>query len=184
MLLQETQQQLKTGNFESVDISREGEPTLRLGALLGLAKKIGDDTTLPLRLTTNGLIYQQDTAEMLKSNGVSFVSVALVTRDPDQYDKIMTPNIQHNSIASEDNAPRPHGAVCHFIQTALAAGLTVEATGVARQDVNQEETEEFAKALGIIEKFRWRPYVLAVKHRIIIKVPLLGLKTSFRARSG
>lgn len=164
VLALETLQQLKQGHFESVVFAGEGEPTLRLATLLMLASKIRKEcNSLPLRLTTNGLVYDENTAELLKSSGISAVSVALMTYDPDQYDDIMKPNVPESIVSSSTdnriNAQlRPHVVVCQFIQSAIKAGLTVEATGVARQDVNHRKTEALAANLGIQGKIRWRPY--------------------------
>ena len=151
-------------SFEAVVFAGEGEPTLRLLGLLGLAKRIRHYSDLPLRVTTNGLVYQENAAQRLQSSGISSVSVALMTHDPDQYDELMQPVVvtsdhsSSSSSSSSSNNLRPHDVVCRFIYHALEAGLTVEATGVKHEDVNAVATEEFAHSLGIKEKFRWRPY--------------------------
>ena len=150
-LAEEAQQQLEKGSFESVVFAGEGEPTLRLGALLELAKTIASTSSLPLRLTTNGLVPSKETAGMLQDSGISACSVALMTHDAATYQEIMQPS----TISADLN---PHETVCQFIQESLKAGLVVEATGVARPDVDKDKTEELARSLGVKEPFRWRSH--------------------------
>ena len=152
-LFLETKQRIETGAFESVVFAGEGEPTLRMADLVGLATKIRKEYhAMPLRLTTNGLIAQDDAAQILKGCGLSAVSVALMTHDSGQYDELMKPNLADNDDTTA------HEVVCRFMQDSIQVGLAVEATGVAREDISQAATEELAKALGIEEAFRWRPY--------------------------
>ena len=155
-LFREACQRIETEAFDSIVLSGEGEPALRFPALVRLATKLKNKyDTLPLRVTTNGLITQQDAALTLKSCGISMVSVALMTHDPDQYDKIMNPSLPIDVVTRT----RAHEVVCHFIQDSIRVGLVVEATGVAREDVDQSATEKFAEKLRVEEtSFRWRPY--------------------------
>ena len=152
-LFLEAEQRIETGAFESVVFAGEGEPTLRMTDLVWLATKIRKENhTMPLRLTTNGLFARDNATQILKACGISMVSVALMTHDPGQYDELMKPNLADNDDTTA------HEVVCLFIQESIKVGLSVEATGVAREDVSQAATEKLAKALGIEETFRWRPY--------------------------
>lgn len=147
-LTAEIEQQVASGKFESIAFSGEGEPTLRLRALCNIAEGISGK--LPVRVTTNGLVTTENTADLLKSSGVSSLSVALMTHDPEQYDKIMYPIFSHST--------RSHDVVCKFIQTAVSIGLEVEATAVERQDVDKARTQDLADRLGVTGPVRWRPY--------------------------
>ena len=150
-LAEEIQQQIDTGKYEAVVFAGEGEPTLRLGALVKIAETVSSGRSIPLRLTTNGLVQSSETASLLQSSGISSVSVALMTQDPAQYKEIMRPKMIFDRVD-------PHDVVCQFIRTSLQTGLTVEVTGVARPDVDQGKTEALAKSLGVTEPFRWRSY--------------------------
>ena len=131
----------------SIVMAGEGEPTLRLEEMLQLIKllqtKHGDELP-PVRVTTNGL---NNVAEELHSGGVSKVSVALMTADPDQYDELMSPAVENG-----------HQRVCQFIRDAVRVGLEVETTGVDRPDVDKSETEELSDLLKVPGSVRWRPW--------------------------
>ena len=177
-LYQEAQQQMDAGRFESIVFGGEGESTLRLAALASLAAKLAKNnpqSSLPLRLTTNGVMSQSVTTKtagsdsqmdnkddnnipkLLRTSGITSVSVALMTHDPLQYDSIMLPNLILSSNDGKDKNTA-HKMVCQFIKNAVQAGLQVETTGVARPDVNQQKTEDLAKLLGVEKPFRWRTY--------------------------
>lgn len=153
-LLKEAQRAIDTGNYDCLVFAGEGEPTLRPRALLALAKHLGSKNDIPMRLVTNGIIQNDNMAELLHSSGISSVSVALMTHDPVQYDNIMMPNLG----SASNQQPRAHEIVCQFISNSIQSGLRVETTGVQRPDVHQGKTEECAKSLGVTEPFRWRSY--------------------------
>jgi wyosine [tRNA(Phe)-imidazoG37] synthetase (radical SAM superfamily) len=151
-LLKEIQDQIsQPGNdLSSIVISGEGEPTLRLDDVLSLAKLLADTSftsSIPLRLTTNGIVPAADTAEQLKAHGVTQVSVALMTADKAQYDELMKPMIVD-----------AQSQVCRFIEQARETGLDVEVTAVDRKEVNKTELEELTQSLNVSKEVRWRPY--------------------------
>lgn len=144
--------------ISSVVLAGEGEPTLRLGDLLKFVSELhelsSDTDTInyklpPIRLTTNGLV--ESSSEMvachLKTAGVHSVSVALMTGDPQQYDDLMHPLIDH-----------AHYQVCQFLENAVKVGLEVETTGVDRPDIDKEMAERLSLSLGVEKPMRWRPY--------------------------
>jgi TatD family-associated radical SAM protein len=153
VLLQEIQDQVQREdiNFDSIVISGEGEPTLRLDDILELTKKVTETLSTqplpPLRVTTNGLVPSDDTSQKLKRSGVSQVSVALMTSDKEQYETLMKPLI-----------PDGHSAVCRFIKQSLESGLEVEVTAVDRQEIDKTKVEKLAKRLGVTSAVRWRTY--------------------------
>lgn len=181
-ILQEVQHELTTSPsfYESIVFAGEGEPTLRFPWLIQMAREM-TAYGLPLRLVTNGLLvlpnnndcdnvnYNPDAvlqhcvhaAEQLKENGVSSVSVALMTAIPEQYQDLMQPMLVSSPI--KDNAGdaptmTAHGRVCRFIESAVKVGLDVETTGVDRPEVNKLQAEDLATKLGVRNPFRWRPY--------------------------
>jgi hypothetical protein len=162
----------KKGNkWNSIVFAGEGEPTMRLEDLLALAELLRNNigtssTTVPcpqLRLTTNGLIVPSTTTttvasssssydnipQRLHDSGITKVSVALMTADPQQYQDLMMPLV--------DSA---HLRVCNFIQQAVAVpGLDVETTAVERQGVvDKQATEALSDSLLVTNPVRWRPY--------------------------
>lgn len=160
-LYEEISQQIENKNFESIVFAGEGEPTLRIGALLNIAKRISQQNKndIPIRVTTNGLVaaaHKESTAaNLLKSSGVSSVSLALMTHDADQYDDIMQPQLPpHLSEAKE----RAHGIVIQFLKDAVSVGIGVEITAVERPDVDKSSLETYSRKLGIPKPVRWRPY--------------------------
>jgi organic radical activating enzyme len=154
-ILAEVHQLWNQGVYESIVFAGEGEPTLRPNALISLASHLKTNfrNVPPLRLTTNGLICnEQIMTQLLHDANFHSVSVALMTHDPDQYDEIMKPLLDVSSSL------RAHEHVCEFIHEALAAGLSVETTGVERPDVDKIQTEGLAASLGVTKPFRWRSY--------------------------
>jgi molybdenum cofactor biosynthesis enzyme MoaA len=174
-LLEELQQSYTS--IESLIIAGEGEPTLRLTELLELVQKFrttrnnknGDPKTTMIRLTTNGLIDDNDNntiaqvVESLHDAGVSHVSVALMTADADQYNR----ELMQPVMGSHDN-------VCKFIQEAIRVGLQVETTAVDRPDVDKEATEALARELKVTTPVRWRPYFGWTKQDVCIIITKIG----------
>lgn len=164
--------------WDDIVIAGEGEPTLRLEGLIDLvhqlhtvkmekATGVDEDPRLykpSIRVVTNGLVRTDDTKQLVQSirlnisdaqcNMVDSFSVALMTHDADQYDKLMQPDYHY--IAPEKK--RAAHVVHDFIRACLDAGIIVEATAVSRSDVNKAATEEVAANLGITLPVRWRPY--------------------------
>lgn len=163
-LFQEIQEQAvqTEGEFSSIVISGEGEPTMRLDDLLVLAKMLTSSSSSPInlppvRLTTNGLAPSDDTAKMLKNSGVSQVSVALMTSDKDQYVELMNPQVSSSSTTTTVN-DMGHSIVCNFIQQSIKVGLDVEVTAVDRDEIDKSKVESLARSLGVSKAVRWRPY--------------------------
>ena len=129
-------------------IAGEGEPTLRLTALESFVQEVRDrGISSTVRVTTNGLLPMDDVAQRLKDCGVDAVSVALMTNDPKQYNRLMKPLTY-----------KGHKTVLKFIQKALQIGLGVEVTAVKQPGVNSHKTDELAKSIGVKNPVRWRPF--------------------------
>ncbi len=93
--------------IESIVFAGEGEPTLRMDAILSLSKLIRDNIhkDIPIRVLTNGLLYydyddnmerknkhRETTLHDLKDAGVTSLSIALQTSCPIQYNELMDPS--------------------------------------------------------------------------------------------
>lgn len=153
VLMEEVKERVKRqeDNFEAIVIAGEGEPTLRLSALLSLARSISQKFDTPIRVTTNGLA-SVDCVKEMKDVGVDAVSVALMTADTDQYNKLMEPIM-------DDKHKSAHEMVCEFVREAVEVGLEVEVTGVDHGlVVDKSQAERLAASLGVTSPFRWRPY--------------------------
>lgn len=156
--------------YHSVVIAGEGEPTLRLSALLAVSRAASSLDALPVRVVTNGLggaiPNHHRVLPRMREAGVTSVSVALMTSQPDQYGALMRPVLHPEFVKATrmagtddlDISVLAHGIVCGFISEALGCGLEVEVTGVDRPDVNKDEAEKLAADLGVHKLFRWRPY--------------------------
>lgn len=135
-----------------------GEPLLKLRALEGAAGLIREQSAIPMRLNTNGLVPKSevvDTVRQLKDAGLSGVTVALATADPQQYIELMKPEpIRLSPVFS---IPLGHAEVCSFVSVCAAAGLKVECTAVAAPGVQIEATEALAHNLGA-NSFRSRTF--------------------------
>jgi MoaA/NifB/PqqE/SkfB family radical SAM enzyme len=167
--------------LDSIVFSGEGEPSCRWDDLIELTSMFHNDPTIQravksrndggepspsLRLTTNGLIDVKNMAmttayvplpsssvpQFLFDSGITHVSVALMTHDPELYDELVQPSFL--------NGAKPHSMVCKFIQESVQVpGLDVEVTGVDRQGiVDKSKTEALAASLGVTNPMRWRPY--------------------------
>lgn len=139
-------------SLNSIVLSGEGEPTLRLWDMLQLVQDLKtapqECTPTTVRLTTNGLVDSPDSVvAKLKTIGIASLSVALMTADSDQYEELMTPAV-----------PGGHGRVCRFIEHAVNAGLDVETTGVDRPDVDKVKAEELSRNLHVAMPMRWREF--------------------------
>eukprot|EP00592_Proboscia_alata_P013082 CAMPEP_0194388636 /NCGR_PEP_ID=MMETSP0174-20130528/99639_1 /TAXON_ID=216777 /ORGANISM="Proboscia alata, Strain PI-D3" /LENGTH=212 /DNA_ID=CAMNT_0039180117 /DNA_START=343 /DNA_END=981 /DNA_ORIENTATION=- len=178
-------QSLSNQPFDAFVLAGEGEPTLRLPAILALADfirgKLSSSNQIPIRVVTNGLTYAipeyyigescVDPILQMKDAGVTSLSVALMTASPSQYDDLMKPveltrlknkiQLKWRSNSKEylqNEAVRAHDLVCEFIHSAVLAGFDVEVTGVDRPDVDKFKAEALALHLGVTKQFRWRPY--------------------------
>lgn len=142
ILKDEIQGQMERSEWTELRLGGEGEPTLNLSAVEYLSREFSDKITMTVM--TNGLT---DCASSLKEWGISGVSVAFPTSDPNQYLTLMDPLV--------DNG---HERVCSFVLSALACDLQVELTAIDRPDVNQVKAQELARFLGVETEIRWRPY--------------------------
>ena len=149
-LMEEILQQQQHFNVKSIVFSGEGEPTIRFDDLLELARKLRDEPTtssLPLRLTTNGLEQSKDSAKKLYANGITQVSIALMTAESNQYDEIMKPSCVGG-----------HSQVISFIEQAIDTGLDVEITAVDRDRVDKQKLEDLVQSLQVDKDVRWRSF--------------------------
>lgn len=164
-----------TDNIDwTIVVAGEGEPTLRLDALIELVGRLRDvvpqcttGTGTSLRITTNGLLDPENTERLLKACTTTSdkqnvllpitFSVALMTHDADHYDQLMQPRLG-SAHGSGTQQLRPHEQVQSFIRSAVAAGLDVETTAVDRPDVDKTRTNQLAAALGVTNPVRWRIY--------------------------
>jgi hypothetical protein len=174
-------------SFEVV-IAGEGEPTLRMDALLSISHKLQshhkaqNQSLLPIRLITNGLVYtipnfgyspynlqrngtiplhRHTVLRDMMEVGISRISVALNTANRHEYDVLMEPSCFSSGSALPGMA---HDMVCEFILEAAKLGMEVEITGIDRQDVDKVETDRLARMLLSVaertkrSKVRWRKY--------------------------
>ena len=159
-LLEEIRQHFQEEQtIESIVISGEGEPTLRLDDTVELVQRIktfadslSEGNSPPaIRLTTNGLVPASSPSlpQTLYDSGVSNISVGLMTWNADQYNDLVKPLL-----------PNAFETVCSFIQDAVNVDgdLGIETTAVDRPDVDKSKTEALATSLGVTTPVRWRPY--------------------------
>ena len=151
-----TEKRDKGEPFEELCFAGMGEPLLRLSCLEQSAAAL-QPLGLPIRLNTNGLMAGSsipDTVWRLKKAGLSGVSVALATSNPEQYNELMQPEaLRYSPVFSLDIG---HSEVCEFVQECVKEDLSVECTAVAAPGVDIDATEELAKSLGAT--FRSRPW--------------------------
>lgn len=159
-LKEEIDQVLSANNDkpESLVFAGEGEPTLCMEELCDLSRTFFSRVPT-IRVITNGLIVEQDTAQRLKDSGVTAISIALMTANPNQYHQLMKPMLlRHDSSSTCEQSTDAHFIVCEFIRQALRCNLKVEVTGVDRPDVDKDATQQLASSLGVSNPIRWRPY--------------------------
>lgn len=154
---------------DAIVIAGEGEPTLRLGTILNIARGLRADSAvtteetliekddiIPMRLVTNGLplaemkgTYRKIILSQLKDEGITEMSVALMTSCPRQYENLMQPLVRIDCI---------HEKLCETIRDAIEVGMDVELTGVEHDFVNKKLASELAIELGVKKPFRWRSF--------------------------
>ena len=136
------------GEFDSIAFAGSGEPLLRL-SVLEASTPLLQTLGVPLRINTNGLVERSGAAivaQRLSNAGLSQVSVALATADPEQYAALMRPDkLRHSPVFSLTVG---HPEVVGFIEACVAVGLKVECTAVAAPDVDMQAAETLAKSLG------------------------------------
>mmetsp|Transcript_31498 Transcript_31498/g.71158 ORF Transcript_31498/g.71158 Transcript_31498/m.71158 type:complete len:220 (+) Transcript_31498:20-679(+) len=148
------------GVFGNIVFAGAGDPLLRLHVLESSAQLIRDQYDgVQLRVNTNGLIANSgaaDTAARLHSVGVSTVSVALMTADPEQYSALMKP--EKLRLSPGFSLQLGHQQVCGFVSACIAAGLNVECTAVRSPEVDIGAAEALAGELGASFRARsWHP---------------------------
>jgi len=143
---------------------------------------------MPIRVLTNGLVYysmhykkhnirNDDTSfsnmnnnclQQMKDAGINALSITLPTSCPNQYMELMkplkhfhhdgkyTPNMEED--VDDDIKLTAHESVCQFVADAIQLEFDVEVTGVDRDFVDKEKTEQLAAYLGVTKPFRWRSY--------------------------
>lgn len=158
----------------TIVVAGEGEPTLRLQALMkfidDLRKLNQPSHPIQLRILTNGLLSSKKTHQLLslccqnRDLPIEF-SVALMTHDSMQYNKLMEPRMPSSKLDEFDaSEPSPHLVVQHFINAVVALRSqneqtpTIEVTAVDRPDVNVTLTNELAGSLRVTKPIRWRRY--------------------------
>jgi wyosine [tRNA(Phe)-imidazoG37] synthetase (radical SAM superfamily) len=156
--------------WDALVIAGEGEPTLVLDSLIDIIctidetrQRISEERKPHLRLVTNGLLDTESVDRLLTAirntqpsshhSKLDSVSVALMASDVDEYDNLMLPQISHWS-----GNKRAYDIVQDFIRSFLKEGIAVEATAVARTEVDKQKVEKVALDLGIKAPVRWRPY--------------------------
>jgi hypothetical protein len=162
--LKKKQKKASTDVDWTIVVAGEGEPTLRLNALIELVERLY--AVVPqftsgssIRITTNGLLDPGSTERLVNACSVKnnkevipiTFSVALMTHDADQYDQLMQP-------ALSDTTVRGHDLVQNFIRSVVAADLEVETTAVDRPDIDKERTNQLSVSLGVAHPVRWRIY--------------------------
>jgi len=126
-------------------IAGEGEPTVRMDALLALMQEL-HGRHLDIRVNTNGLVSEPGPLLQAAIECQASFTVALMTADEEQDEELMQPT----------NHDHAHACVVQFIRSAVQMGLSVETTAVQRPEVDIPATEALAKELGTA--LRWRPY--------------------------
>ena len=124
-----------------------GEPTMRLGALLDIAKALKKKGAV-IRLVTNGhgdIINGRPIAKELAGT-VDRISVSLNADRGELYDKMCEPKY----------GPVTYEKILSFIGDAAACGIDVECTALDLPGVDIAKCEAIAKSLGA--KFRPRHY--------------------------
>lgn len=138
-------------DFESIVLSGEGEPTLRFNDMIKLVHELHASSEVvlpPIRLTTNGLVDSPElTVPQIMNCGITSLSVALMTADPEQYDELMAPA-----------EPNGHDKVCSLIKHAVSCGLEVETTAVDRPEIDKHRMETLSQRLKVPGPVRWRPF--------------------------
>jgi hypothetical protein len=156
--------------LDAIVIAGEGEPTLRLGTILNIARGLRSESTvsneetltekeddvIPMRLVTNGLPlaemkapFRKSILSQMKDEGITEMSVALMTSCPRQYENLMQPLVRADCI---------HDKLCETIRDAIKVGMDVELTGVEHDFVDKNLASELAIELGVKKPFRWRPF--------------------------
>ena len=150
--------EVATGEYDGITFAGAGEPLLRL-SVIEASTPLLEELGVLLRVNTNGLVEKSGApivAKRLSDAGLSSVSVALATADPEQYTALMRPEkLRHSPVFS---LTLGHAEVVGFIEACVAVGLKVECTAVAAPDVDLQAAETLATELGASFRSRsWHP---------------------------
>jgi hypothetical protein len=163
--------------YDQVVIAGEGEPTLRMDALLAISRAVTRDSSKnkiqkhpALRVITNGLCYGIPNLGYSPNNldrdalipihrhailrdmtdvGITRLSVALNTANRHEYDILMEPSCHTSGSVRPGTA---HDLVCELIVEATKIGMDVEITGIDRPGIDKIETERLARMLLSVRK--------------------------------
>ncbi len=139
-LVSALEEALRVGTPEEVVFTGLGEPTLRLGVILGAVRWLAA-RRIPTRLDTNGhaaLLHPgRDVVRELVDAGLRAVSVSLNAHDETTYDLLCRPT-----------ASRAYPAVRRFIRDSVDAGLDVTASVVDVPEVDLVAAAAVAADLG------------------------------------
>ncbi len=137
-------------NYKEIVFCGFGEPTMRLDALLAVARGIKERWNLPVRLNTNGqgsLVAGRDIAPDLKGL-VDTVSISLNAPTAKEYAAVSRP--AHGEAA--------YRAMLDFASACKAQGIDVVMTVVDSIGTEQvERSRKVAEGLGV--RFRVREYI-------------------------
>lgn len=151
--------------IDSIVFAGEGEPTLRMESLKKLTFQLNDwmksnyqTKSVSIRIVTNGLVlckhpHKQSLLRNLKHNGVTNLSIAVMSPCKAQYENLIKPLGFKYTTSDELH---PHSMVCQLVKDAVEIGFEVELTGVAHDFIDESLANDFAAALGA--SFRFRPY--------------------------
>ena len=177
--------------YDQVVIAGEGEPTLRMDAILAISRAVTRDSSKnkiqkhpALRVITNGLCYGIPNLGYSPTNldrdgtlipvhrhailrdmtdvGITRLSVALNTANRHEYDILMEPSCHTSGSVRPGTA---HDLVCELIVEATKIGMDVEITGIDRPGIDKIETERLARMLLSVRKGDSHPRRSAVRWR-------------------
>lgn len=149
---------------EDITFAGAGEPLLQLETLTRAAEMIKERRHgASLRVKSNGLVTSSDcpeVAQLLKDAGISKISIALTSENPQQYQQIMKPSFpiraslrsveeyESSGAGGAGGAGCGFGDVCAMVIACAEAGLEVTCTAVERPGVNLAAVRALSQALG------------------------------------
>jgi len=128
-------------NYEEIVFCGFGEPTLRLDAVLEVARAVKERWRLPTRLNTNGQGSAINDRDIVPELGGLFdaVSVSLGAPDAETYERLCRPTI-----------PNAFQTVCNFLRACRGRIGSVRATAVAVPGLDLEAVRRLAEdELGV-----------------------------------
>jgi len=154
-MIAELQAELKRESASPVIFAGHGEPTLALDIVLAAGKSLMS-LGVPIRLNTNGLAcleHGRDVFPDLKAAGITSISVALNSADPEKFALQMRPKVQGLPPA------KAFEAACDFVRTGahVLGSANVEVTCVESPGVDMSAVQGLSDTLGA-GVFRSRSY--------------------------